>query len=104
MMVHYADMEEMIRLRKARGLSQTQLAEMAGCTQATISRIEKGLFRPSHDLLKAIADALKVHPGALFTMAELQARVIDAVSRMPPDRQAAALVVLEAMADDPSNQ
>lgn len=103
-MVHYGVMEEMIALRKVRGLSQAQLAEMAGCSQATISRIEKGEFHPRHELLKAIADALGVHPGALFTMQELQARIIGAVSRMTPERQAAALVVLEAMADDSQPQ
>jgi transcriptional regulator with XRE-family HTH domain len=95
---HDRVMREMVRIRESRGLSQGQLAEMAGCTQATISRLESGKMKPRYELIEAIAAALKVHPGALFTMPELQARVIDALARMPADRQAAALLVLEAMA------
>ena len=40
------------------GLSQAQLAERAGATQAQISRIESGKSRPSLGMLEAIAEAL----------------------------------------------
>lgn len=46
--------------------TQTQLAELCGVTQQTISKIEAGAMIP-HDRLKAvIADKLLSEPGELF--------------------------------------
>jgi len=93
-----AVMRMLATIRELRGLSQVQLAEMAGCTQATISRIEAGKVKPGLDLIEALAFALNVPPGALFALTELQARVMAALSDLPPDQQRAALTVIEAMA------
>jgi transcriptional regulator with XRE-family HTH domain len=46
------------RLRLAAGLRQAQLAEAAGVTDATISRIERGRFAPSQDLLRRLAESV----------------------------------------------
>lgn len=46
------------RLRLAAGLTQAQLAEVADVTDATISRIERGRFQPSHNLLVRLAAAV----------------------------------------------
>ncbi len=46
------------RLRLAAGLTQAQLAELAQSTDATISRIERGRFGPSQDLLQRLAVAI----------------------------------------------
>jgi transcriptional regulator with XRE-family HTH domain len=91
-------MRAMSRIRKSRGLSQAQLAEMVGCTQATISRIEDGKGNTSVEMIEAIAAALRVAPSALFETSELQARITTALADLTPDQQRAALVVLEAMA------
>lgn len=56
------------RLRLAAGLNQAQVAELADATDATISRIERGRFAPSQDLLRRLAEAV----GA--TEADLVAR------------------------------
>ena len=41
-------------LRKAKGLSQTTLAEMAGTTQNTISSLETGQYSPTaYDFLQS---------------------------------------------------
>lgn len=53
------------RLRLAAGLTQEQLAEAADVTDATISRIERGRFSPSHDLLERLAQGLGVDPSDL---------------------------------------
>lgn len=45
------------KARKACGYSQTQLAELCGTTQNTISNIEKGVYLPSIFLALLIADA-----------------------------------------------
>ncbi len=52
-------------LRQQKGLTQGQLAEAAETTDATISRIERGRFSPSQDLLSRLADALSVDPADL---------------------------------------
>ena len=40
------------------GLTQTQLSERSGISQADICRLEKGVRNPSLSLLKRLADAL----------------------------------------------
>ncbi|HWB33079.1 MAG TPA: helix-turn-helix transcriptional regulator [Acidobacteriaceae bacterium] len=47
-------------LREARGLSQTQLADMAEIGRAHLSQIENGAVAARIDTLKAIADALEL--------------------------------------------
>lgn len=50
--------DEMIKIRKAEGISQKLLAERTGISQANISKIENGLYEPSVSVLKRIADGL----------------------------------------------
>jgi transcriptional regulator with XRE-family HTH domain len=92
-----ACMKNLREIRKARGLSQAQLAEMAGCNQATIAKIERGDANPTLSMIEDIAKALKVSPVVLFGVPDLQARAIKALEALPPERREAALVVLEAM-------
>lgn len=47
-------------LRKAKGMSQLQLAEAAGLKQPNIARIEAGKYSTTLDVLTKIADALGV--------------------------------------------
>ena len=95
---HNGCMKNLHRIRTDRGLSQMQLAEMVGCNQSMISKIEKGTANPPLDLIEAIAAALRTTPVALFGLPEVQQRALDALSAIDPGRQEAALVVLEAMA------
>jgi len=54
-------------LREYRGISQKQLAEKVGCSQASISRLEKGLTRQLSDAARVrIAKALAADPHRLF--------------------------------------
>jgi len=54
-------------LRKARGLTQVQLAELCGMPQSTISRIESGSTTGvDFDTLDRVAVALGVHPSELI--------------------------------------
>ena len=46
------------RLRIQAGLTQAELAEISGTTDATISRIERGRFLPSHPLLVRLAEGV----------------------------------------------
>jgi len=47
-----------IEARQARGLTQRQLSEITGVTQADISRIERGAGNPTEATLQRLAEAL----------------------------------------------
>ncbi|MBQ7179382.1 MAG: helix-turn-helix transcriptional regulator [Victivallales bacterium] len=49
---------QIIRIRNETGLTQKQLAQRTGLTQALISRIENGSSHPTIETLKKIADGL----------------------------------------------
>lgn len=49
---------EMLLLRKQRGLTQKELAEKVGTTQAVISRLESASVKPSLETILKIAEAL----------------------------------------------
>jgi len=53
------------RLRKHKGLSQTELAELCGVSYVQINRIENGHHSPSAEMLYTLADALEVGTDAL---------------------------------------
>ena len=54
----FAIIQEIIEARKELGLTQKQLAERSGITQADISRLENGNANPSIRTLKKLAAAL----------------------------------------------
>lgn len=93
-----ARMENLREIRKAKGMSQEQLAEAADVSQGTISKIERGEMNVTYDVIIKIATALGVPPVQLFPLSELQRRALNAIAAIDPARQDAALVVLEAMA------
>ena len=47
-------------LRKGAGLSQSELAERAGCNKFTIAKMERGLQEPAWPLVLALCKALGV--------------------------------------------
>jgi len=49
---------EVAALREKRGLTQQQLAELAGVDQAAVSKIERGVTHPSSRTLHRVAEAL----------------------------------------------
>jgi transcriptional regulator with XRE-family HTH domain len=52
--------ERLAIARRRAGLSQSEVAERAGCTPAAISMIEHGKRNPSLDMAHRIADVLDV--------------------------------------------
>lgn len=93
-MRHNPDMKNLHTIRKAKGLSQTELAEVVGIKQATISRIEKGVNNPSFDVADRIAQALGVNVVELFGLPELEQTVLQAFREASPERRAALLTLL----------
>lgn len=57
--------------RKHAQLSVRQLAERAGVSNPYISQIERGLRKPSADVLQQIAKALRISSEALYVRAGL---------------------------------
>jgi predicted transcriptional regulator len=55
--LRYAVVEQLIKLRNAYDLSQTELAKKIGTTQAVISRIENGTVNVGIDFLAKVAKA-----------------------------------------------
>ena len=60
------DREAMIRARKGMGLSQRELAVMAGCSLSTLATTERGRFLPGPELRARIAGVLGAGEEALF--------------------------------------
>jgi DNA-binding XRE family transcriptional regulator len=57
------EIQSLREARRARFLTQTQLAFKAGIDPQTVSRIESGRnIRPSHRVVMKICRALKMHP------------------------------------------
>jgi transcriptional regulator with XRE-family HTH domain len=57
--------ERLRRLRQERFLTQAELAERAGLTKLTISRLEAGRAAPHARTVRKLAAALGVEPGDL---------------------------------------
>lgn len=53
-------------VREARGLSQSSLANLAGITQGTVSKLESGVLLPNHEQLSSIAAVLQVRPSYFY--------------------------------------
>ncbi len=56
--------------RKARGLTQQQLAQQLGVKNTTISNWEKSLSKPGPDMIDQLCRVLGIQPGALFGQEE----------------------------------
>ena len=53
--------------RQIANLSLRQLASLARVSNPYLSQIERGLYRPSADVLKNIADALQISAHSLYS-------------------------------------
>ena len=60
------DTQKLRRLRREAALSQQELAELAGTTQETISRLERGHHSARGRTLRRLAGALGVEPKELM--------------------------------------
>lgn len=104
------DTGERIReLRKARGLNQDQLAELASLNRVTVAKYEAGRVEPGAHALVRIADALEVTTDALLgrtdeipkpksTIKTDEAWILaKGVDRLPEEERKKTLAVVQAM-------
>jgi transcriptional regulator with XRE-family HTH domain len=68
--------------RELANLSLRQLAEIAKISNPYLSQIERGLHKPSADVLKNIASALKISAETMYA----QAGLLDVASGAEPGR------------------
>jgi DNA-binding XRE family transcriptional regulator len=59
----YQLINALIQQRRVRGLTQQQLADLAGIDQADVSKIERGRKSPTIDTYARLASALGMEPG-----------------------------------------
>lgn len=52
--------KQLIKIRKARGLTQTDVSEKCNVTTRTIQRIESGAVKPRSSTIKIISETLGV--------------------------------------------
>lgn len=87
--------------RRAAEMSLRQLAERAGISNPYVSQIERGLRKPSAEVLQQIAHALSVSAGTLYERAgfldpgEERATTVERAIRLDPqlsDAQKQALI------------
>ncbi len=81
--------ESIRKYRKAKGLTQTQLAEKLSTTQHVITNYERGLRRPPSDKIPTIAKALGVSLEELYGMEGRAATMEE--PRKAPNRRAAQM-------------
>jgi DNA-binding XRE family transcriptional regulator len=77
----YQLINTLIQQRRERGLTQQQLADLAGIDQADVSKIERGRKSPTIDTYARLASALCMEPGL----------PIAAPPRRAPNRSAVAV-------------
>jgi len=94
-------MEELKRLRKARGLSQAKLAALADLDPSTVSQIETGTRRANTRTLERLAEALGVEVRDLFPLEQVPLPDFD--HRDGFDAWVATLQHYESMRDRISN-
>ena len=93
--------------RKARHLTQQELADAVGIDTGHLSRIESGKTPPSLNVVKNVADALRLPIARLFEDVPLQPLPADGwtgkmatlVRELPPKRRAKVFQLLKAFAE-----
>ena len=85
-----AELGEFIKAQREMGkISMRRLADQAGVSNPYLSQIERGLRKPSADILQQIAKALKISAESLYVKAGIlesdgeEPDVVEAVRRDP---------------------
>jgi len=52
--------------RKLANISQRQLGHLSGVSDSYLSQMERGLYRPSPEVMKALAKAFNIAPSVLY--------------------------------------
>lgn len=83
-------------LRKNRGLSQLQVANLAGITRASVALLESGSANPTLEILLKVCRALRVSLDEFISPPRAECRLIKAVD-VPVDRRSKNGVLLRKL-------
>ena len=72
--------EQLVKLRKAKGISQEALAEVIGVSRQAISKWETGATQPEMSNIIRLCEILEVNPNILFGLEEAKEPVSDKIS------------------------
>lgn len=97
--------------RKLANLSQRTLGRMSGVSDSYLSQMERGMYRPSPEIMKALAKAFNMSPSVLYARfgllddeAEQDAVGVEAAimrdRRLGEDHKQALLVMYRSLAKD----
>ncbi len=75
--------------RDVAGMSLRQLSKLAKVSNPYLSQVERGIYKPSAEVLKAIADALQIQSETLFARAGFIDEIKD---RTPSDVERAVRI------------
>jgi transcriptional regulator with XRE-family HTH domain len=78
--------------RRGAQLSLRKMAKLAGVSNPYLSQIERGLRRPSADILQGIAKALRISAETLY----VQAGILDDRKQETPDPDVASAILADA--------
>jgi transcriptional regulator with XRE-family HTH domain len=99
--------EKISKLKKAKKLSQIELANLTGISRDAISKYERGDVLPSVEYAKRIADALGVSLDFLVSNSEQEEALdneavkrIKAIQNLPPQEKEKILSVVDALIRD----
>lgn len=96
------------KLRKSKKLTQSELADKVGISSNHLSRLERGVFQPSIDVVKRLASELDVHVDALLSEEDDTAPAVTIKNReltervrmidqLEPEDQQAIMRVIDSM-------
>lgn len=101
--------ERLSKLRKARGLTQIQLADALGVTQRVITYYENESAQPPGALLVDLAKALRVSTDEILGLKPMKEKTsaktarllkrLQRVERLPPADQRAVLKLVDALCE-----
>ena len=83
-------MENLRKLRKAKGLKQRELAALVGVTESTISQLENGKRDPSFELSLKLAEALDCESSDFVSTRQNRPRIADSFVSFPVMGEVAA--------------
>lgn len=87
-------LEEIAKKRKMLGLTQKQLAKLAGVSQSLIAKLESGKINPSYDKVKAIFDAIeKLETDMEIRVSEILHNKVVGIQKNEPVARAVKLMV-----------